>query len=836
MAKQKLVGENYSTPDLLAKVTGKSKYSEDFRAEGMLFCKLLLSPHPHARVTRLDTRAALAMPGVKAILTADDVPPPADFVTDSGAMVRANPKSERVLTNEPLYQGEPILAVAAVDELTAANAIDAIEIEFEPLPFCVDPLVSLRPGGPNARTEGNHWVRPTPPKVKEGEKPAPPPLPEIRELKWTEAQFADYALGKMPMGEVPAADQWTLGDIEEGFKSAALVLDETFVTSNTSNQPLESRSVMAYWENGKVHLFCSTQSTAQSVPGAARWLGMKPEDVRLVSEYCGGGFGAKSTGTMPLIIPALLAKKTSTPVMMRITREEEHAIGRARPAIHARVKAGFSKEGRITALDLFVVGDNGPYEVQSDFATTGRISSLLYQPQTMRWRGIGVLTNTPPRGPQRGPGGVQVCAVIEPVLAKAARMLNIDQVAIRRINAPSGQASFGPPGRPDFIRGKVTSAFVKEALDKGALLFKWEERMARSGKRSGSKVRGTGVAMSAYSGGSFGFDGLFILKPDGRMYIQSGVGNLGTESVFDVHRVAAEMMDMPWERCEVTWGDSAKHLPWTCVSGGSATTHAMTRAAHAAATDGLRKLREIAAKDFGGKPEDYEVAGERVFRKGGGRGMTFAQAAQRAIQLGGVYDGHELPKDINAYTKRSATALAGQGLMAVARDSSPVNGRPHSFTVGFAEVEIDLETGQYHVVDYLGVGDVGTVINPRNVGAQILGGSLQGIGHAMSQKWVFDQHYGVSLARRFYQNRPPTILDAPLHADWAVVGIPDPTTPVGARGVGEPPVGAGMCSVLNAISAALGDDIFRRAPVTADMILTSLEAGKPTFEPLTAQI
>ena len=151
----KLVGQNYTTPDLVAKVTGKAKYAEDFRAEGMLFAKLLLSPMPHARVVRIDTSAALAMPGVKAILTADDLPAPADIVTDLGQTIRANPKGERALTNEPLYEGEPILAVAAVDEYTAAEAIEKIQIEYEPLPFVVDPLVSLRPGGPNARVEGN---------------------------------------------------------------------------------------------------------------------------------------------------------------------------------------------------------------------------------------------------------------------------------------------------------------------------------------------------------------------------------------------------------------------------------------------------------------------------------------------------------------------------------------------------------------------------------------------------------------------------------------------------------------------------------------------------------
>src|SRR6266581_6532926 len=150
----KLIGKDYVTADLLAKVTGKSKYAEDFRAEGMLFCKLLLSPLPHARVKRIDASKALAMPGVRAILTADDLPAPADTLTDNGTVIKASKWGERGLTMEPLYQGEPVLAVAAVDELTASEAIERIHIDWEPLPFNVDPLDSLRPGRPNAR-EGN---------------------------------------------------------------------------------------------------------------------------------------------------------------------------------------------------------------------------------------------------------------------------------------------------------------------------------------------------------------------------------------------------------------------------------------------------------------------------------------------------------------------------------------------------------------------------------------------------------------------------------------------------------------------------------------------------------
>src|SRR5919197_1080791 len=164
MADTKLVGQNYTTPDLVAKVTGAAKYAEDYRVEGMLFAKILSSPMPHARVTRVDTSKALAMPGVKAILTADDMPGAAAGAT-LGENVQATAQAERGLTNEPLYQGEPILAIAATSELEAAEAVEAVDIEFEALPFVVDPIESLRPGGPNARTQGNIWVRP----------PAPPP-------------------------------------------------------------------------------------------------------------------------------------------------------------------------------------------------------------------------------------------------------------------------------------------------------------------------------------------------------------------------------------------------------------------------------------------------------------------------------------------------------------------------------------------------------------------------------------------------------------------------------------------------------------------------------------
>ncbi|MEK7863712.1 MAG: molybdopterin cofactor-binding domain-containing protein, partial [Chloroflexota bacterium] len=269
----------------------------------------------------------------------------------------------------------------------------------------------------------------------------------------------------------------------------------------------------------------------------------------------------------------------------------------------------------------------------------------------------------------------------------------------------------------------------------------------------------------------------------------------------------------------------------------SMTTHTMSRANHAGAMDAARKLQQIAAMDLGGAPGDYALGGERVFRKGNAsRGLTYAQAARRAIELGGTFDGHEPPANVHPMTKASAQALAGLGVMGVAKDTYPHDGDSWSFVVGLAEVEVDVETGVTTLIDFLGVADVGTVIHPHSLHGQICGGCLLGIGHALTQRLVYDPHYGVMLSRRFHHNKPLTILDIPptIGSEW--LDLPDPEPPVGARGVGEPPVGAGYGAVMNAIADAVGVDVFRRAPVTADVILMSLEHGRRMHPPLTAHV
>ena len=226
--KYKYIGQLYQLNDLVAKVTGRAKYAEDFRAEGMLFAKLLLSPMPHARIRRIDTSAAMALPGVVAIITGEDMPKPdAPQALGEGPAQRANTAPEVAIASEPLYQGEPIAAVAAVDELTAAEAVQLLKVEYEPLPWVVDAIASLRPGGANARAEGNVWK-----------------VPQVAELKFNAEQVAELDAGRIPMID-DAPTTWSIGDVDAALKQADLIVDETVVHQSTGHQALEPRTAMA---------------------------------------------------------------------------------------------------------------------------------------------------------------------------------------------------------------------------------------------------------------------------------------------------------------------------------------------------------------------------------------------------------------------------------------------------------------------------------------------------------------------------------------------------------------------------------------------------------------
>jgi CO/xanthine dehydrogenase Mo-binding subunit len=795
----KLIGKNFTPPDLEAKVTGSAKYAEDFRADGMAHVKFYGSPMPHGRVRSIDLDAAEKVPGYLGALLPEDVKAP-------------DGPGQDILSSNPTYFGQPIVAIAAETEQAAADAVAALTVDMELLPFVVDPLESLKPDGVNAREGGNVAGRDI----------------DFQTLKWTGKDFALAGDDTLPRGA--AATEWAFGDIEAAFAEAKVVVEESFVHASNAHHAMEPRSAAAYWENGKCHVWGSTQSTAFAQPGLARMIGIEPSELVFVAEYCGGGFGGKASSYPLMALPALLSKKLGgRPMLLRVSRNEEYNNGYARAGFQGWARLGFAEDGRMLAADIYVVQDLGNTSGFPDYNNVGNATAMVFQPENMRFRAVPVLTNTVPKGAQRGPGENQTADMLEPMIDKAARELGIDRLAIRLANAPGG----GVGAKYGSEQGPVTSAYLREALEKGAEMFGWEERSKQSGTRNGSKVRGYGIGQAYHTAGSNGFDGLLRITPDGVLHVHTGIGNLGTFSYASTSRIAAEVLGYDWDRVVIERGGTLKHLPWNLGQFGSNTNFTMTRTNYVAAMDAAQKLREIAAATLGGAADDYELKDERVVRTADEAiAMTFAEAAQKAIEMGGKYAGHEVPEDLNPMTQASAAAVAGSGLVGVAKDNLPKNGTVPALAAGFIEVEVDVETGEVAILDYLGVADCGTVIHPMGLAAQVRGGAVMGFGLATTERHVYDPAYGRPQATALYQAKPKSYLDIPAELGWAAVDQPDAQNPMGMKGIGEPLEGAASSALIVAISDALDGYMFNRTPVVTDMVLMAAQGLPRTTKPL----
>jgi len=691
--------------------------------------------------------------------------------------------------------------LAAIDEKTAETALAAISVTFERLPFVLDPVDSLAPGGPDAYTGGNTFV------FREG----------FASEKWSADQVATFRAGGEPTAE--PQQQFAYGDLEAAFASSAFVYEAGFTTAGYPHMSMEPRSAMAYWENGKLYLHGTSQSLTGLAVDMAGIVGVPMEDFVFINEATGGGFGQRArAGSIPsMAIPAKLSQKINRPVMMRATREEEFTIGGARQGFQGWIKCGFKGDGTMAALDMWIVSDNGGKGGGGDAFSAADCISILYQTEAMRFRGTSIGSNTGHRGAQRGPGQNQIAPIIAPILDKAAKELGIDRLAIRQLNTPTNGDVGGPQRQP------LTSAYMPEALAQGAAMFDYEGKKARAGQRNGSKVTGIGIGQGYHNAGRSGMDGIVRLMPDGRLAVHNGVGNLGTYSYASTSRAAAEVLQMPWERVDVIGSRTDNHLPQTSPQDGSNSIFTNTRTNWGAAQDLLAKMKEIAAMDLGGAAADYTVGGERIYKIADETsGMTFAQIAQRGLQLGGKFTGEaEVPEEMSDFSKLSVSRLAGSALMGLFHDPRHAN-NPPGFTVSFMEIELDTETGKYDILDLVSIGECGTVVHPQGLKNQLVGGAVWGIGLAGYERHLYDPQNGLPASTGYWQSKVPTILDTPAKIRTGWVDLPDPENPVGARGIGEPAMGAISAALAAAISNALDGHIFNAAPITADMILNHL--------------
>jgi xanthine dehydrogenase molybdenum-binding subunit len=785
------IGKDFVPQDVAGKVTGRIKYAEDYSRDGMVYARLLTSPVPHGRVVNIDASEALAMDGVVGILTADDVYP--DGEPQSTGL--------KILTNEPTLVGEPILAVAAVDEKTAETAMALISLTIERLPFVLDPLESLAAGGADAYTGGNTFV------FREG----------FAQEKWTTDQITSFRNGREPSAE--PQQSWEYGDLEAGFAASDFVYETSFSTAGYPHMSMEPRSAMAYWENGKCYLHGTSQSLTAIAEPMAAIVGVPLEDFVFINEATGGGFGQRSrAGSIPsMAIPAKFAQKINRPVMMRVTREEEFTIGGARQGLQGWIKVGFKADGAMAAMDLYCVSDSGGKGGGGDANSAAAGVSALYQTEAMRFRNTSIGTNTAHRGAQRGPGENQIMAVVAPIMDKAAETLGLDRLDIRKMNAAQNGDVSGSRSQP------FTSAYMPEALELAAEQFGWDDRKARARQTSGSKVTGLGIGQGYHNAGRSGMDGIIRMLPNGRLQIHTGVGNLGTYSYASTSRAAAEVLKMSWDDCDVITGRTDRHLAISSPQDGSNSIFTNTRTAYGAAQDMLAKMKEIAAMDLGGDVADYDIDGSRVYQIADSTvGMSYAAVAQRGLELGGKFTGEaEIPEDLDNLSALSVSRLAGSALMGIYHDPRH-SGNPPGFAVAFIEIELDLETGNIDIIDVVNIAECGTVVHPQGLANQLRGGAVWGIGLSIMERHLYDPQNGMPASTGFWQSKIPTYLDTPANIGTGWVDLPDPENPVGARGIGEPTMGSVSAALNAAISDALDGHLFDAAPVTTDMIINHI--------------
>jgi len=796
------IGKDFVPPDVHGKVTGRIKYAEDYTREGMVYARLLTSPIPHARVLDIDASEALAMEGVFGILTAEDVYPDGE---PQGTGLK-------ILTNEPTLVGEPILALAAIDEQIAETAISRIKVTFERLPFVLDPLDSLTEGGANAYPGDNNTFI-----SGQG----------FATEKWTADQVASFRAGKEPTAE--PLETWALGDLDAAFAESEFIYESSFSTAGYPHHAMEPRSALAYWEGGKLYVHGTSQSLTALANDMAGIIGVAKEDFVFVNAATGGGFGQRSrAASIPsMAIPAKLSQKINRPVMMRVTREEEFCIGGARQGFQGWIKVGFKPNGVMAACDIYIISDNGGKGGGGNASNAAKCIDVLYQPDALRFRGTRIGSNTGHRGAQRGPGQNQIMPIMAPILDKAADELGISRLDIRKINTPRSGDVSGPKQIP------FTSAYMPEALNQLAAQFDWDARQSRRRQRNGSKVIGLGIGQGYHDAGRSGMDGIVSMGNDGRLKIHNGVGNLGTYSYAATSRAAAEVLKMPWERCDILGERTDNHLPITSPQDGSNSIFTNTRTCYGAATDMLNKMKEIAAADLGGSPEDYDIAEERIFQiNNNSVGYTYAEVAQRAMELGNKFTGEaELPEGLAEWTAISVSRLAGTAFLGLYHDPRH-KGNPPGLTVSCCEIELDLETGKYEILDMVSVADSGTIMHPQGMKNQLVGGAVWGIGMSAYERHLYDPQNGIPASTGYWQSKVPTYMDTPLQIGTGWVDLPDPENPVGARGVGEPAMGSVSAALTAAISDALDGHIFNAAPITADMIINHVAGTSEKAMPL----
>lgn len=750
-----VVGKGVKRVDALEKVRGKALFADDLGFKDMLYAKVMRSPLPHARIKKVDTSLAKELKGVRAVLTARDIP------GENRIGVLGDPfRDQPVLADEKVsYVGDPVAIVAADSKGIAEEAIKLIDVEYEELTPAFDPLEAMRKDAPRVHAGGN--------------------IAGHRKIR--------------------------RGDVKRGFARADVVIEGTYKTPFQEHAYLEPEAGVARVdEKGNVTVWAGTQFPSRVREEIAIVLGLSLSQVRVIQTVTGGGFGAKLDISVHCHI-ALLALKTGRPVKLVYSRPESIMTSTKRHPFTIKYKTGATKEGKLLAVEVEIIGDTGAYMSYGVAVLTRAAVHATgpYNVPNVKIDAYTVYTNNPICGAMRGFGVFQIAIAHEMQMDKLADRLGLDPIEIRLKNA------FDVDSRTATGQLLTHSVGIKKTLQEAQRIAgKWSRDVLRN--EEPTKRRGVGVGVMWYGIGSTGRpnpSGAFVeLLVDGSVLVLSGCAEIGQGSDTVLAQIAAEVLGTHVENIRVVTADTGV-TPWCRSTSGSGQTYISGNAVRLASINARETLLQQTATDFGVKEEELYLANGAICVKGSGQKTPIPEAIKRCRSLGILTLGH-------GWFNPNTTPL----------DPETGEGNPYatySFATYLAEVEVDFETGEVRVLKLAAFSDVGKAINPIGVEGQLEGGLSMGLGSALMEELIVER--GVIKTPTLAQYLIPTSLDMPEDISVSIIEEAEPSGPFGAKGVGEPALIPAAPAILSAIYDAVGARI-TRLPASSERIFKAIKS------------
>ena len=758
--KHAVLGKNRPRVDAALKVTGKAAYLHDIRLPGMLECKLLKSPYAHARIVRIDAEKAKKLPGVRGVLTYEDVPQ---------TPIRAHNSPHhtyRVLPREVYFVGEQVAAVAAETKEVALDALELIEVSYEQLPAVFDPIEAMKPDAPLMY----------------------PDMPD------------NLSPSNFPI-------ETSRGDIAKGFADADIVLESRYTVGVQAHNCLDTHGTVCKWEGDELTIWSSTKFIWAILDKVCEIMGLPETKVKVIAPFIGGDFGSKAgqIETMQAVICATFAKRTGRPVRLQFNRQEEisltyHSVGPFTYDTRGGVKR---EEGRPTALDLVLHSSQGAHNIaglEAPYVGSGAVA--VYKFDSCKFVGYPSYCNLNMTGSRRGYGDPEGFWCSEQFVDEMAEAVGMDPVEWR-IRWSIRQ---GDPTATRLVWGEFAGGDYPELLQKGAELFRWKEKWKGWGKPlavDGPRRRGVGVALAQHLTGVNNEMGVVRVNVDGSVDVLSHASEVGQGIRTAMPMCVAEVLGVRPELVRVSEA-STEFVPRGFGVYASRGTPLIIGAAVKAAQDARRQLLERAAKVLKVTPEELDTGEGRIFVKAEPeKGMTIQKAATVFGRVGVYGLGYEEAPHYNPETGQPLWEKSNGAL--------------------FAEVEVDVETGEVAVDRVVSVADAGVVIHPELAKAQVDCSILWGIGYALYEDEVYDRrNQGRVMNIQMVDYKIPTFLDRTNFVS-VVFSNPDhaPTPPLHVKGLGENAMAPVAPAIGNAIYNAIGVRI-KDHPVTPDKILKAL--------------